>query len=627
MQQDITINQSAKNTAPSSRTLLLGIVALIVFISAAFLFSKYVLTAYFTQLSADFTYSVDIISLDNFYDEEADAFSGDRRSVSTFTYSAVELEGRTLDIENTFDVRTISGDPIISIKREYQVDSYSWINNTEEIESNQSIYLFGPHLKSTQDTFLYRHVNYDDPFEMHLVGTESIEGISLNHYKGKVTVDQTANLTQLPGVPDKRGISTDGELELWIEPVTGWLVKYIDNGSAYYYDQQTKERLNPWNKFSNRFTKSSIEEQVAKAKTMRLAVFAITYGIPALVALLGLLLLAWRKLLPRKHSLIGAFLVVIACALFAIFLLFSPQAEEKKIIIGLSRWVPLGNITYDENFQGFKDVLAQAGYEEGKDVEYVLEVADGNAETQKAIAQKFLEMDVDLIFSQTTPGTKILSEAITDIPIVFSIVTYPVEAGLISSNQSSGNNLVGTRNWIPASDHIDNFLRLVPDITSIGFVHRTGEANSMIQLKEFEDTSAIYGISVIEIDGVNLPELTNALEEAPAVDSIFSACDTLVQGEAEDTIIAYAKERRIPSFSCNPSGPKKGDVIALTANFYRIGELSGERADLILQGVSPTALTTDTISLPDLFINKSSTGFFGIEIPLIMLINATEVYE
>ena len=258
---------------------------------------------------------------------------------------------------------------------------------------------------------------------------------------------------------------------------------------------------------------------------------------------------------------------------------------------------------------------------------YVLEVADASAEKEKAIAQKFLEMDVDLIFSQTTPGTKILSEAITDIPIVFSIVTYPIEAGIIESNQSSGNNLVGTRNWIPASDHIDNFLRLVPDITSIGFVHRSGEANSRIQLKEFEDTSAAYGISVIEIDGANLPELTNALEEAPAVDSIFSACDTLVQGEAEETIIAYAKERRTPSFSCNPSGPKKGDVVALTANFYRIGELSGERAALILQGVSTTALTTDTINLPDLSINKSSADFFGIQIPQEMLINATEIYE
>ena len=411
MQEYKLTKQQTDNEPSNIKAKPIVIASFVLLIIGVFLFTKFFLVSYVTQLSSDFTYNADIISLDNFYDDEVDAFSGDTRSVSTFSYSVIGSEGRTLDIQNKFDVRTLTGNPIISLKRNYQVDSHSWIHNTEERGGNQPTYLFGPHLKGATDTFLYSHVNYDTPFEMHLVGTESIEGLSVNHYAGKVTVDQTANLTQLPGVPDKRGISTDGEFELWIEPVTGWLVKYIDNGSAYYYDQETKERLNPWNTFSNRFTKQSIEEQVAKAKIMRITVFAITYGIPALVALLGLLFLAWRKLLPRKYSLIGAFLVVLACALFALFLLFSPQAEEKKIIIGISRWVSLGNTDYDDNIQGFKDALTQAGYEEGKDVEYVLEVADASAEKEKAIAQKFLEMDVDLIFSQTTPGTKKIGRA------------------------------------------------------------------------------------------------------------------------------------------------------------------------------------------------------------------------
>ena len=57
---------------------------------------------------------------------------------------------------------------------------------------------------------------------------------------------------------------------------------------------------------------------------------------------------------------------------------------------------------------------------------------------------------MDLVYSLTTPGTAIVKEVLpSDTPIVFSIVTYPADAGLIESFEYSGNNLVGTSNYVP----------------------------------------------------------------------------------------------------------------------------------------------------------------------------------
>ena len=173
------------------------------------------------------------------------------------------------------------------------------------------------------------------------------------------------------------------------------------------------------------------------------------------------------------------------------------------------------------------------------------------------------------MYTLTTPGTLILKELIPNRPIIFSVVTYPVEAGIIESLEYSGNNLVGTRNWVPVEDQLETFLDIVPIVDSLGFIHRTGEPNSTIQLDEMIEIASELDIDVVEIHGSNLAELSDALSNAPEVDALYSACDTLVQSEAEDLIISYALDHKIPSFSCNNTGPLKGDLIGTVADFLR----------------------------------------------------------
>ena len=56
---------------------------------------------------------------------------------------------------------------------------------------------------------------------------------------------------------------------VWVEPASGWLVKYEDHATAYYYDQKTKERLHPWNRFRNQYTEASVVGQVQLARRAR----------------------------------------------------------------------------------------------------------------------------------------------------------------------------------------------------------------------------------------------------------------------------------------------------------------------------------------------------------------------
>ena len=55
--------------------------------------------------------------------------------------------------------------------------------------------------------------------------------------------------------------------------------------------------------------------------------------------------------------------------LFTGFYLFVNN-KENSVTIGIARWV--SDAEYDQNIEGFKESLAEAGFIEGKNVEYIV---------------------------------------------------------------------------------------------------------------------------------------------------------------------------------------------------------------------------------------------------------------
>ena len=123
--------------------------------------------------------------------------------------------------------------------------------------------------------------------------------------------------------------------------------------------------------------------------------------------------------------------------------------------------------------------MADGGFVEGKNVKYIHGKSGPSKEKQREIAQGFRDADVDLVYTLTTPGTTIIKEVMPqDTPIIFSIVTYPADSGLIESFEYSGNNLVGTSNYVPLLNYVRLLQTILPDAKSVAIFHRKGEPNS-----------------------------------------------------------------------------------------------------------------------------------------------------
>lgn len=301
--------------------------------------------------------------------------------------------------------------------------------------------------------------------------------------------------------------------------------------------------------------------------------------------------------------------------LLVMSLAVAANAEEKKYRIGVTRWVT--NEEYDKNIQGFKDALAEAGLVEGKNVEYLIRNPELNFDKQREIVQEFIDKKVDLIYSLTTPGTLVVKKMVKDTPIVFSIVTYPVEAGVIESLSSSGNNLVGTRNFIHESKLLELLMKTTPSVKTIGFVHRMGEPNSMIQFNNMMREGKRWGLTVIGIHPEKVAETEEFCKRyVDKVDCYFMANDTLIQGGGEVFVIKVANDNKKITLSGNKSGVLKGGLVGDIADFYTIGHLSGVKAaSILVDGKKPTDLVTETQRGSFVLVNLKTAKLLGIKIP------------
>ncbi len=297
--------------------------------------------------------------------------------------------------------------------------------------------------------------------------------------------------------------------------------------------------------------------------------------------------------------------------------------------IGIARWS--GVAEFDRSVEGFKQGLAENGYVEGKNVRFIIKNPEADGDKQREIINAFIADKVDLIYSLTTPGTAIAKDITAKmakpIPVVFSVCTYPVESNLIASLESSKNNLVGTRNYVPFRQQYFVFERIYPDTKSIAVVRRMGEPNSTNQFKEVKALLERRGIRVVDVAAVDLDDMRTKLQAVIAsVDSIFSTCDTLVHSAGgEEIIVGLAKKHKKPSFACNKQGVLKGHLVGNVGDFGAIARISGEKAAMILKGADPAWLKTESPRDNYIILNQNTASLMGLTVPADIQKSAKEI--
>jgi CHASE1-domain containing sensor protein len=241
----------------------------------------------------DFSYAADLVSVDNFFDENENEFSGEKYSNSSFSYKVVSYEKDIAKIQNNFEVKSFGGKKIFAASPVYGIDAKTWKHVEGYGDKDRDGYLFAPRGVKKDQTFRFWYVSTSVGADMSFVGEENLYGLKVYKFEKNSTepIDQSEFFTHLKGVPEERGIKLVNRLYVWVEPTSGYIVKQEEFSDDYYFfDQKTGKRLGTYNKFSNVYSEKSVISHVNTARTEKYKILAVTHGVPILVLLVGLAL-------------------------------------------------------------------------------------------------------------------------------------------------------------------------------------------------------------------------------------------------------------------------------------------------------------------------------------------------
>ena len=93
--------------------------------------------------------------------------------------------------------------------------------------------------------------------------------------------------------------------------------------------------------------------------------------------------------------------------------------------------------------------LRQLGYEEGKHIVIEYRWAEGRYDRLPELAAELVKLNVDVIVTHSTPGSRAAKQATSTVPIVMAAVSDPVDLGLVASLARPGGNLTGLDIFLP----------------------------------------------------------------------------------------------------------------------------------------------------------------------------------
>lgn len=319
--------------------------------------------------------------------------------------------------------------------------------------------------------------------------------------------------------------------------------------------------------------------------------------------------------------------VVFFSALFLAASVSTAAAQQgKPVRIGV---LTPGGVQH-ETLDGLRLGLKESSWEEGK--HFVLEIKDIKGDVALAEqAAKNLEKDgVNLIYALTTPVITKAKAATANVPIVFSIGSDPVAAGLVDSFARPGGRLTGVHYLVRdlTAKRLEVLKEILPKLNRVLTFYdpnnRVAREGAALARQEAKRT----GIRMIERHVSNVNELKSELQKFKAgeADAFLFTPDPMIGSETQ-SIIDMSKAKKLPTMFQEQSLVQNGAFASYGQNYHEIGRLSAKYIQRILTGTAPRDMKIETVDSVELAINLQTAKQLGVAIPPQVLARAQKVVK
>lgn len=291
----------------------------------------------------------------------------------------------------------------------------------------------------------------------------------------------------------------------------------------------------------------------------------------------------------------------------------SGSGQQADYTVGILQYTSHSSL--DEIAAAIQSELEQQAQAAGVSISVELKNGQGDAATINDICKMFVSDGVDLIIPIATPAATAAAAAVqgTDIPLVYSAVTDPVEAQLAQSMEAPGENMTGTSDYIDTAKILDLVLANNPDTKTLGLIYNLGETNSATTIEDLRPVLEKKGIQAVESTVTTPGEVQMAAQNliSQGVDAIFVPIDNTV-ASAMSVLADEAIKGGVPVYTAADSMVRDGGLATTGVNYTKLGELTAQMAVQVLQGEDPATMPVQVLNDGIVTVNTTTAAALGI---------------
>lgn len=242
----------------------------------------------------------------------------------------------------------------------------------------------------------------------------------------------------------------------------------------------------------------------------------------------------------------------------------------------------------------------------------------GDATVLNQIASELISDEVDVIIPIATPAAQVVQAAVEDkgIPVVFSAVSDPVTAKLVSSMETPGANITGTSDALNTNAIMDLMFAVNPETDYVGLLYSNSEDASKQPIEDAKKYLDDKGIKYIEKTGTKTDEIQAAADAlvAEGVDAVFTPTDNTIQ-QAELGIYEKFRDAKIAHYAGADSFALNGAFMGYGVDYSYLGVATADMvADILVNGSDVATTSVQTFDNGIATINTDTCEVLGLNL-------------
>ncbi|MDO5732337.1 MAG: ABC transporter substrate-binding protein [Eubacteriales bacterium] len=290
------------------------------------------------------------------------------------------------------------------------------------------------------------------------------------------------------------------------------------------------------------------------------------------------------------------------------------STDQKSFTVGILQQLEFKAL--DDAREGFLEGLAEAGFEEGKNLVVDYKNAQNDSSNAQTIAQVFKEKKYDLHLSIGTSASQALVHAVKDRPILFTAVTDPVDAKLVPETEHPGGFVSGSSDRIDLKAQLSVLKEVCPDVKTLAIVYSSGERNSALQAEWAREAAKELDLEASDVTIASSSELTETLEHAMSkFDAIFIPTDNAISAAMPLVHKMELKHKKPVLVAAKTMLEDGGGLLCMGINYFDLGKKTGAMAAKILSGEKVGDLSVFEMEDFDFYFKSETLKALGFELP------------